>query len=172
MQGLKVVIVCGLPGSGKSTLSERISKKLGWPVFSVDPIESAILKSGIERGFETGLAAYMVAETLADEQLKLGHSTIVDAVSAVDESKQMWRSLAAKHKAELVIIEVHCSDEKLHKQHLQARVKNLHGIPEVTWEDVDKRRKQYVAWKEHVLKLNSTEKSEANVMKAIRYITR
>ena len=69
---MKLIVVSGLPVSGKSTLSERIAQEMGMPVFSVDPIESAIIKSGIPKSFETGLAAYIVAQTLAREQKKLG----------------------------------------------------------------------------------------------------
>lgn len=76
----KVIIVSGLPGSGKSTVAEGIAECLQFPLFSVDPIESSILRSGIARGFKTGLAAYLVVETVAEEQLKRGLSIIIDAV--------------------------------------------------------------------------------------------
>lgn len=52
----KIIIISGLPGSGKSTVAEGIAAKLLLPVFSVDPIESAIIKSGINKSFETGEA--------------------------------------------------------------------------------------------------------------------
>ena len=61
----KIIVLSGLPCSGKSTIAEALAKKLSWPLFSVDPIEEAILRSGFQRNFETGLAAYLVAETLA-----------------------------------------------------------------------------------------------------------
>jgi predicted kinase len=170
MSKLKVIVVCGLPGSGKSTTAEGVSKKLGYPTFSVDPIESAVIKSGIKRSFETGLAAYLVAQTLADEQLRLSHSVIIDAVNAVPEGKQMWRDLAKKYNAKLVLVECHASDEKVHKQRVEARVRNIQGIPEVTWSDVGKRKEEYVEWEEPVLRLDALDNPEANVDKAIGYI--
>ncbi|MEK7152947.1 MAG: zeta toxin family protein, partial [Patescibacteria group bacterium] len=39
----KLIVMSGLPGSGKSTLSERVAAHLKLPIFSVDPIESAII---------------------------------------------------------------------------------------------------------------------------------
>jgi hypothetical protein len=72
--------------------------------FSVGPIESAIIKSGIVKSFETGLAAYLVAKDLAAEQLKLGNSVIGNAVNAEEEGKNIWRSLANDLKVALVII--------------------------------------------------------------------
>jgi len=89
MKKLKVIIVSGLPGTGKSTAAEGITNTLALPIFSVDPIESSIIKSGISKSFETGLAAYLVAETLAAEQLANGLSIVIDAVSPVNEARQM-----------------------------------------------------------------------------------
>ena len=79
----KVIVVSGLPGAGKSTVAESVAGELRLPIFSVDPIEGSIIKSGIHRSFETGLAAYLVAEALANEQLSLGLSVIIDAVNPV-----------------------------------------------------------------------------------------
>ena len=58
--------MAGLPGSGKSTVAEALGAQLRTPVVSVDPLESAILRSGIESDQPTGLAAYLVAETIAE----------------------------------------------------------------------------------------------------------
>ena len=57
-----LIAMSGLPGSGKSTIAEGIARRLSIPILSVDPIESAIITAGIARSFETGLAAYLVAE--------------------------------------------------------------------------------------------------------------
>ena len=138
-----LIIVAGLPGAGKSTVADRISARLRVPVFSVDPIESAILASGIRRSFETGLAAYLVAERLADEQLKLGLSAIVDAVSPVREARELWRRLADRHGARRIIIECVC-EAGVHRRRLEARVRGMYGIPEVTWDDVEHRRREYL----------------------------
>jgi predicted kinase len=78
MTSQKLIVLSGLPGSGKSTLAEGLSRKLSAPVFSVDPIEAAMWRSGLAKA-QTGIAAYDVAIALADEHLRLGHSVIVDA---------------------------------------------------------------------------------------------
>jgi predicted kinase len=169
MNTSKLLIIAGLPGSGKSTVAESLAEKLSTPLFSVDPIESALLRSGIERSFATGLAAYVVTETLAGEQLKFGLSVIIDAVSAVQEARDMWRSLEQKHNATLIIIEC-VLERELHKQRIEARIRNMHGIPEVTWEDVENLRKHYVPWQEERLTLDTAHTHEKNVAKALEYI--
>jgi len=105
-----IIVVSGLPVSGKSTLAEGLAKKLNYLLLSVDPIESAIIQSGVKRSFVTGLAAYKIVESVANENLQLNNSVIIDAVSGVPEAKQMWRELAKHHQAKLFIIECSCSD--------------------------------------------------------------
>jgi predicted kinase len=167
----QLIITCGLPGVGKSTIAEGISRELNILVLSVDPIESVIIQSGIEKSFETGLAAYKVAETIASETLKLDHSVIIDAVCGVNEAKQMWRDLAAEYGAKLEIIECICSDISLHQQRIEARVRSIPGIPEVTWARVEEQRKAYLPWPEATLVLDAKDSSEDNISKAIKYLT-
>jgi predicted kinase len=166
----KIIVVSGLPGTGKSLLSESLSQKLQIPIFSVDPIESAIIKSGFTRSFETGLAAYYVAESLAAEQLKLGHSVIIDAVSPVKESREMWYGLSKQFEAQLIIVECMISDKDTHKTRIKNRVRNLHGIPEVTWEDVETRSREYLRWAEDRIMVDTLKEHESNVNKVIEYI--
>lgn len=169
--GLKLIVVSGLPGVGKSTLAEGLATKLQLPVLSVDPIESAIIQSGFARSFETGLAAYLVAEKLADEHLKLKMSVIIDAVSPVIEARAMWRGLAQKHDAGLRIIEC-VLDEERHRQRVETRVRNLPGIPELTWEYVEARRQEYLPWREERLIIDTGQDEAANLSKALEYITK
>lgn len=165
----KIIIVAGLPGSGKSTLAESVAKELTVPIFSVDPIESGIIKSGIAKSFKTGLAAYLVAEALASEQLALGNSVIIDAVSGVQPARDMWHNLSSKHDTPLIIIEC-ILDSGLHKQRIEARVRNMHGIPEVTWQDVENRRKEYLPWSEERLVIDASHDPQNNLRQALEYI--
>jgi predicted kinase len=165
-----LIVMSGLPGSGKSTIAECVAARLKIPLLSVDPIESAIVKAGVTKSFETGLAAYLVAETLASEQLKLGNSVIVDAVNAEEEGKNIWRSLADRYELELVILDVFVSDQVLHKKRLASRVRGLHGFSEITWDAVEARQKSFTAWKEPMLRLDSSKDLAGNVEAALRYI--
>ena len=69
---------------------------LSIPLFSIDPIEAAMWRGGLKKD-QTGIAAYEVAIALADEQLRLGHCIIVDAVNPIEAPRAAWRSLAAKY---------------------------------------------------------------------------
>lgn len=165
-----IILMSGLPGSGKSTLAEAVAQELRLPIFSVDPIESAIIKANIPKSFETGHAAYLVARVLAIEQLKLGHSVVIDAVNAEEEAKDVWRSLAQEQQVKMVIIECATRDIELHKKRIADRVRSLHGIPEVTWERVKNRRSAYTQWKEPTLKVDTGSSLEQNRKEVLTYI--
>jgi hypothetical protein len=49
-----LIVLSGLPGTGKSTVADGIARALRLPVLSVDPLESAILRAGIAPSFKTG----------------------------------------------------------------------------------------------------------------------
>ncbi|GAB2461807.1 AAA family ATPase [Conyzicola lurida] len=167
--------MAGLPGTGKSAIAELVGARLLKPVVSVDPIESAILRAGIDNDQPTGLAAYLVAETLADSVLRSGHGAIVDAVNAVDPAREQWVALAARHNEPLVFIEVVCSDLALHRSRLEARERNLPHVSEPSWFAVEQSLDEYSVWSGTSgsvprLTLDSVEPLDALVDRAIEFI--
>ena len=124
----KLIVLSGLPGSGKSTLAEGLSRILSVPVFSIDPIEAAMWRGGLSRD-QTGIAAYEVAQSLAAEHLRLGHSVLIDAVNPVEAPRAAWRRLAAKYRADLKIIECICVDQAIHRRRIEARTAMLREWP-------------------------------------------
>jgi predicted kinase len=170
MTTLKLIVLSGLPGSGKSTLAESLSRSLSVPVFSIDPIEGAMWRGGLAKA-QTGIAAYDVAIALADEHLRLGHSVIADAVNPVEAPRAAWRNLAAKYRAELRIIECICADEAVHRRRIEARVRSIDGMPEITWARVLERRAEYEAWADARLALDtSTRSTEQLLAEALGYV--
>ena len=170
MTSQKLIVLSGLPGSGKSTLAEGLSRKLSVSVFSVDPIEAAMWRGGLAKA-QTGIAAYDVAIALADEHLRLGHSVIVDAVNPVEAPRAAWRNLASKYQADLKIIECICADETVHRRRIEARVRNIDGMPEITWARVQERRAEYQAWTDARLVLDTSTKSPEQLLaEALDYV--
>ena len=110
-----------------------------------------------------------MTETLAGEQLNLGLSVIIDAVSPVKEARDMWHNLVRVENATLIIIECVLAKE-IHKKRIESRRRNMFGIPEVTWDDVENRRKIYLPWKDERLVLDTSSTNEKNVQEALDYI--
>ena len=152
-----LIVISGMPGTGKSTLAEQLDA----PVFSVDPIESAILAAGLPRTFETGLAAYLVAAALAGGELARGRDAVADAVSSIPEAHAMWLELAATHATAIAVIECVCSDEVEHRRRLAVR-RRPYGF-EPTWESVVERRAAATAWPVETLVVDAMQQLASNV---------
>jgi predicted kinase len=107
--------------------------------------------------------------TLAERQLMLGQSVILDSVASTYTIRNTWHQLAKQFNAEWRVIECFCSDESLHRSRLQMRKRNIPGWHELTWSDVQKVKERYAAWEEERLILDMIHPFEENYAKARAY---
>ncbi|MDP9432762.1 MAG: ATP-binding protein [Actinomycetota bacterium] len=164
--------MAGPPGSGKSALAGPLARALGCALLAVDPIEAALWRAGIARDQPTGLAAYIVAEALAREQLHLGNDVIVDAVNDATAARQQWRSLAAQCASPLVFVVVSCSDERVHRQRFESRRRDIEGFPESAWEAVVERQAGFVGWSDEGVHIDSLRPLKEEIRTVLDHIER
>ncbi|MGV8876866.1 MAG: AAA family ATPase [Rhodoglobus sp.] len=141
-----LIAMAGLPGAGKTTLAEVVGARRRVIVLSVDQIETAILKADIGQDQPTGLAAYLVAETLAESVLNHDRDIIIDAVNAVDPAREQWVKLAERTGSRIRFIEVVCSDREVHTQRLVERAAKRDGGDAETRNAVEHNLDEYSAW--------------------------
>lgn len=169
-----LVAMAGLPGTGKSTIGQVLASRLGLPVIPVDPIETAILQAGIGADQPTGLAAYLVAEALAEQIVLAGNGAVVDAVNAVAPAREQWVNLAARTGEELRFVEVVCSDPELHRSRIEAWRKSMPHI-QLTWNAVEQSLDEYAEWTGASadvarITLDSVEPLGVNIDKAVAFL--
>jgi predicted kinase len=162
--------MAGLPAAGKSSIAEGLGRALPAAVVAVDPVEAAMWRAGVDRGQPTGLAAYLVAEAVADGVLALGQNAIIDAVNSVEAARRQWRALADRHRISVAFIEVVCSDARVHRRRLERRSRSILGFEEPTWQAVQQRRAEYQPWTDDRLVLDSVAALTTNVTKAQQYL--
>jgi predicted kinase len=169
-----LVAMVGLPGTGKSTLGQVIASRLGLPIVSVDPIEKAIHAAGIDPDQPTGLAAYLVAETLAERMLANGSGVVIDAVNAVTPAREQWVNLATRVSEPLKFIEVICSDAEVHRSRIEA----WQNIPnhQLDWNSVEESVEDYAEWTGPSgavarITLDSVDPLGVNVERAIAFLS-
>jgi predicted kinase len=170
-----LVVMAGLPGTGKSTLAGAVGTRLKLPVVSVDPIESAILSAGIDADQPTGLAAYLVAETIAESVLASRGGIVVDAVNAVQPAREQWIRLASRHATPVRFLEVVCSDESVHRARLAARGRQLAHLAEPSWHAVEQSLDEWEDWEGDTaavprLTLDSVQPVDALAERAVAFL--
>src|SRR3954469_360532 len=138
-----LVVVGGLPGSGKSTISERLARDIGAPYLRVDRIEQAIVAYS-SLTHPVGIAGYAVAYALAVEQLSLGLDVVVECVNPIAATRDAWVSTAEGADAGIVEVEVVCSDAVEHRRRVETRATDVDGLVKPTWSQVVGR--EYEAW--------------------------
>jgi predicted kinase len=169
-----LIVMAGLPGTGKSTIGQVVASRLGVPVVSVDLIETAILKAGIDAEQPTGLAAYLVAEALTERLLSVGGSAVVDAVNAVTPAREQWVSLAARLSIPIKFIEVICSDPELHRSRIEKWQKSM-PHHQLSWNAVEQSFDDYAEWNGPSgaiarITLDSVDPLGVNVERAIAFV--
>ena len=152
MAGAVLIVLGGLPGSGKSTIAREVARALGATHLRIDAIENALIHSG-ELAVPIGAAGYLVAYALAAENLRLGLAVIADSVNPIPLTRAAWRETARKADAPALEVEIFCSDPALHRQRLEARVENMEGQRPITWAEVTARG--YQPWTETALRLDT-----------------
>ena len=161
-----LIVLSGLPATGKTAVASGVARELGAVLLSVDPIDSALAVAGTRETGIPGFAAYAVIGAMAEQNLALGSTVVVDAVNAVGEAKTFWIELARRRGARLLAIEVVLTDDALHRERLASRIRDL-AIAEPTWEAVRLRREEWVAWPFAPLIVDSGEPLALNVAKVL-----
>ncbi|MBG0568138.1 AAA family ATPase [Actinoplanes aureus] len=137
-----LAVFAGLPGVGKSTLAAAVAAELPAAVLAVDTVDFTLQRYGVHET-RPGYAAYGVVAALAEEQLKIGHHVIIDAVNPVKAARDLWIDLAERLAVPLRVVEVICGDDAEHRRRVEARyaTRDHEGIPD--WVRVLERQAEY-----------------------------
>ena len=136
-----LIALGGLPGVGKPTIATSLGRRIGAVHLRIDTIEQAMRNAGLK---VSGPEGYLVARSLAEDDLRVGHSVIVDSVNPIAITRNYWHATAARVAIDLVEIEVVCSDTREHRQRVESRVSDVRGLVLPNWQQVLDRR--YEPW--------------------------
>ena len=166
-----LIQVCGLPGTGKSTLAARLADRRPVVLLRIDAIEAAMWRYGLTPD-QTGIAAYSVAHLVALPHLERGQTVVADAVSAVGAAREGWRGTAEYAGVPLRVIETVCPDPIEHHRRVTTRTSDLPDFPLPTWEQVQTMASQYETRHDERLVLDTRRDLDTCVQDVLDYLDR
>ncbi|WP_165191656.1 AAA family ATPase [Caulobacter soli] len=152
----RLIVFAGLPASGKSTIARKLAAQTGAFWLRIDAMDQAIWASGTA---PTDLRdwTYRAAQALAADNLALGHDVIADCVNDWQEARDGWRAAASRVGAQVVWLEIVCSDRAEHRRRVETRTGDIPGLALPDWDAVCAR--DYHAWDSDRLSIDTAHKS-------------
>ena len=110
-----LVVIAGLPGSGKSFFGQKLADAIGAAYLNSDKIRIDMLAKG-KYSDEDKLAVYKEMESYASKALAQGNDVIVDATFYRRSVREMFEKLAGIHRVSLRIIEVKADEPTIRRR--------------------------------------------------------
>jgi hypothetical protein len=181
----KLIIICGLIGTGKSTIAREVAGSKGWTIVSSDAVRKKLAKMSATHheyvAFEKGIYSseftaktYEKMNQIAERILKEGRSVVMDASFARKEYRAKTYALAKSLNAEVTCIELVCTDEEI-KRRLTLRMKQEKQISDGRWEIFSQQKASFedvddFADEEHIVVDTSNPTKAESVARALKMI--
>jgi len=130
-----LIVLGGLPGTGKTTVARNLSRRLGAVHIRIDTIEQAMRDAGAVTG-PMDDRGYRIAYAVAGDNLRLGRVVIADSVNPVAITRDAWRTVAEQAGVRAIEVEIVCSDTAEHRRRVETRPTDISGLALPAWNDV------------------------------------
>lgn len=147
-----LIVLGGLPGTGKTTIARQVADQLGATYLRIDTIEQA-LRSALGLKDDVGPAGYVVAYAISETNLASGRTVVADCVNPVAATREAWRLVAANGHSPIVEVELFCSDAVEHRRRVETRTIDIAGLLPPSWAQVVAR--DYEDWPAPTLRIDT-----------------
>lgn len=118
-----LVLLCGLPGTGKSHLGHELVRRLPMVLIASDLVRR-ILFSEPAYTAEEHYIVHTTCQKLVEQLLREGHSVILDATNLLHRHRQRYYNLAEECRANLLVVQTTAAPEVVRRR-LQERREGL-----------------------------------------------
>lgn len=109
-----MIIVCGLPGTGKTTVAKKIALKIGGILLRTDVIRKELKEENYSQKARQGVYDEMFRR--ARQLLKESQNVVLDATFYSRKWRKIAKNIAKSLKVDFKIIEVVCPQELVRKR--------------------------------------------------------
>lgn len=173
-----LLLVCGLAGTGKSTVARLIAEKTGMAIISSDEARKGLFslpkRAHRYEGFKKGIYSERATDKTYNELvkkgfefLKSGRSVILDATFSKNTYIKEASIAAKKAKADFKIIEC-VSDDAVIKARLKKRLRDKTSISDATWDIYLKQKEIFERIKNPDIRLSTDKPDDEIVETAIK----
>jgi predicted kinase len=156
-----LIVLSGLPGTGKTTIARKLTRELAAVYLRIDSIEQSIRGAGRPVEGE----GYSVAYAVAEDNLRLGRIVVADCVNPWPLTRSEWRSVADRTGVPALDVEIVCSDAGEHRRRVETRAADIAGHRLPTWQEVVER--DYRPWDAERIVIDTARLSVAQSVRTI-----
>jgi predicted kinase len=160
-----LILVAGLPGSGKSFFSENLARRIGAVYLSSDRVRVEMQASG-KYAPEDKLAVYKRMIEYASVEIEAGRNVVIDATFFHHTLREMFVRLAEGYAIPLRVIEI-TADEALVRKRL-SRPRRWSDADYTVYETIRDQFEEIVM--PHTTLISTDTNIESMLEQAIRYI--
>jgi len=148
-----LLIVCGMAGTGKSTVAQMLGDSTGFPVFNSDAARKRLAcipsKERVTENYRSGIYSddfsrltYNTLLAEAERSLKAGKGAIVDATFKEPNHRGLFLDLASRLQIPTLFVECRAREDEIFRR-LQERGRRLGEVSDVTWEVYLRQREEF-----------------------------
>jgi predicted kinase len=162
-----IVLIAGLPGSGKSYFAVKLSAKLGAMYISSDKVRKGLDALG-KYSFKNKMEVYFEMVKMANRLLLDQKTVVVDATFYLNSMRTLFYKLAKTHNSEICLVYIN-ANEALIKE----RLSKPRQDSEADFKVYEQIRDQFQPINTTHLKLESTNDNVTSMVdKALEFIER
>ena len=100
-----LIVVSGLPGTGKSYFSRRMAERVPLAIVETDAMRKVLFHSPTHSGTE-GARLFRACHALIEDLLRKGIPVLFDATNLVEHNRERLYNIAHKTNAKLIMVRV------------------------------------------------------------------
>ena len=105
MARVVLIVVSGLPGTGKSYFSRRMAERVPLAIVETDAMRNVLFPSPTHSGTESA-RLFKACHALIEDLLRKGIPVLLDATNLVEHNRERLYNIAYKTNAKLIIVRV------------------------------------------------------------------